>query len=141
MKIIKGNLWSIKADYKGIPTNGFVKKNGRAVMGRGVALQARETYKDLDLELGIKILKEGNVIHFLSHSLFSFPVKHNWWGKADIELIKNSVGELKDIAYSRSYRTFAIPLPGTGNGKLNPEQVWPLLKDLPNNVIIVELES
>ena len=39
MKEITGDLWTIKADARVIPTNGTVRRDGAAVMGRGVALQ------------------------------------------------------------------------------------------------------
>ena len=37
---IKGSLWSYRTcGYLVIPTNGLIKNNGFAVMGRGLALQ------------------------------------------------------------------------------------------------------
>jgi len=44
VKEVDGNLWEIEADWRVITTNGFVKKDGRAVMGRGVARQALQRY-------------------------------------------------------------------------------------------------
>ena len=137
MKVVSGDLWKIEVDYKGITTNGYVTKNGNAVMGRGVALQAKQMFPGIEVELGRSIILTGNHIHFLSKNLFSFPVKHNWWEKADLNLIKQSVQELKDTALIYTKYTFAIPLPGTGNGRLTPEEVWPLLTELPDNVIVV----
>ena len=37
---IHGNLWQLPATWRGITTNGFVRKNGTAVMGRGCAREA-----------------------------------------------------------------------------------------------------
>lgn len=38
---VVGNMWAIPADAYCITTNGFVKKNGEAVMGAGCAKEAR----------------------------------------------------------------------------------------------------
>lgn len=57
MKEIKGNIW----DYHDlgfticIPTNGYVKKNGCAVMGGGLALQANRRYPGFSKKLGALI--------------------------------------------------------------------------------------
>ena len=138
MKIHVGNLWTAEADFIGITTNGTITKAGNAVMGRGVALQAKQMFPGIEKELGTMLTNYGNVCHWLrSGSMFSFPVKHNWWEKADINLIALSVKTLVVRGESSPYKKFAIPLPGTGNGKLKPEQVWPLMKKLPNNVTVV----
>lgn len=46
MRDIKGNIWTLYDSdptcYICITTNGFVKSNGEAVMGRGTALQAMD---------------------------------------------------------------------------------------------------
>lgn len=65
------------------------------------------------------------------------PWKHGWREPADTALILQSVRELIHLATRRPELVFAIPLPGTGNGGLAPELVWPLLKGLPDNVTVV----
>ena len=157
MQTTVGNLWELKAYSKGIPTNGVVKKNGRAVMGRGVALQARERWSDLDYLLGQAIVALGNHVYPLGWfgeypdlvSLFSFPVKHHWARPADLKLIERSVGELVELtekckgvtAAGGSDIDFMMPLPGTGNGGLEPRMVWPLVEKLPDSVTIVVLDE
>jgi len=45
MEIIKGDIWNLhKVGWIIIPTNGFVKKNGENVMGRGLAKQVKDKY-------------------------------------------------------------------------------------------------
>lgn len=39
---VKGNLWTYPAEVRVITTNGFVKKNGEAVMGIGQMLMSWE---------------------------------------------------------------------------------------------------
>jgi O-acetyl-ADP-ribose deacetylase (regulator of RNase III) len=137
MKVLVGDIWKVKADYRGVPTNGCVTKAGNAVMGKGVALQAKQKFPGIERRLGAAIAAGGNRLHLLEPGLFSFPVKRNWRERADVDLIRQSVRELGELAERLPERTFAIPLPGTGNGGLEPDQVWPLLAGLPGNVAVV----
>lgn len=133
MKGIVGDAWKLKCDfnYLAITTNGFVKTNEHAVMGRGIAKQAKDKYPGVDHLLGKKIQALGNHVHLLAADLVSFPVKHNWWETADIELIKRSCTEL--MTFLGNNETILLPRPGCGNGKLKWEEVKkviaPLLDD------------
>ena len=67
-----GDLWLIDADAKCITTNGFIKKNGEAVMGAGVAKEAAIKYPELPEKLGYSIGVNGNrvvriTLHFQSN--------------------------------------------------------------------------
>ena len=44
MKEVTGNIWDYPADIVCITTNGSTTRNGSAVMGKGIALQAKERY-------------------------------------------------------------------------------------------------
>ena len=101
-----GNLWAVTADVRVITTNGTVKKGGNAVMGRGCAREAAERWPTLPVTLGYKLRHEGLLVHVLwdfsaSHGqtstqegLVSFPVKHEFWQVADLELIRTSAAQL-----------------------------------------------
>lgn len=131
----KGNLWTYPADYRIITTNGFVKNNGECVMGRGCALEAKNKYPTLARELGDLLQAHGNkVYYFHMYNLITFPVKYKWWEKADIELINNSIIQLKHILNDQIY---VMPRPGCGNGGLSYDLVRPLLVDLPDNVVVI----
>jgi hypothetical protein len=144
-EIYVDNIWN--AWNKGfcivIPTNGFVKKNGECVMGRGLALQAKERFPDLPKRLGHRIGEFGNVVFiFREYRLLTFPVKHKkWWEKADLKLIEKSAKELQEIF---KYNLCGIPTPvylpkvGCGNGKRNWTDVKPILeKYLDDRFIVV----
>jgi hypothetical protein len=86
--VVKKDLWSFvgQVDAVCVTTNGFVTKAGRAVMGRGVAAQARERYQDVDIVLASCLQEEGNVPSILFENvsrnvrdhrtaLVSFPTK------------------------------------------------------------------
>jgi hypothetical protein len=140
VKEAKGDLWTWPADWRVITTNGFVKKNGECVMGRGCAKEAALKNPKLPKILGDKIKANGNVFQWLDGNIFAFPVKHNWWEKADLELIKQSARELEGWADDEPNETFLLPRPGCGNGQLKWEDVKPLLKNLPDNVTVITHE-
>ena len=89
MKIKIGNIWDYReTGYIVIPTNGIIKTNGENVMGRGLALQAKNKYPDFPRALGNFLKKKGNTVGFFTPNLITFPVKHKWYEKADLELIE-----------------------------------------------------
>lgn len=138
-----GNLWEYEADARVITTNGFVKNNGEAVMGRGCALEAAKKYPSLSKDLGVRIKHSGNRVFGFKYDkdiIFTFPVKHNWYEKADIDLIARSALQLIDEIvhspvnvnhfdmYIKSH--IVIPRPGCGNGGLEWYQVQPMLEEI-----------
>lgn len=148
----RGNMWDISGDVHVVTTNGFVKKNGAAVMGRGCAAQAKKRYPGLDMELGLKIKERGNIVHKLSHNLVSFPVKPvifrvteknvvrhmrskfmvgdvapGWASVAVPKIIEKSAIELKELADANGWERVIMPRPGCGAGELGWEEVKQIL--------------
>lgn len=126
---VRGNLWEYPADVRVITTNGTVKKNGECVMGRGCAAEAKARYPDLPLVLGQAITGLGNEAFWIPVKdgvIVTFPVKHNWYEKADIKLIETSA---KKVSVMRALegRTIVMPRPGCGNGGLRWDDVRPVL--------------
>ncbi|VVB51706.1 Uncharacterised protein [uncultured archaeon] len=143
MKEIVGNLWR----YYGRPnivicitTNCFVKRDGSAVMGRGGAAEARSYVPGIAKMLGDHIRTNGELAGFLTPQVIAFPVKHVWYEKADLELIRSSAHWLGQIAAKRSQSNlFILPRPGCGNGHLSYSDVRPILVDLlPDNVYVID---
>ena len=141
MKEIKGNMFSptyLKfSDAICLTTNGFVKKDGSAVMGAGNAKQARDIYKRIDYDLGQSIRDYGNnvnIIREIYHNdkiipVMSFPVKYNWWEKGNLELLERSTLQLVDLSNSKTWKKIILPRPGCYNGKLSwLSEVKPILK-------------
>ena len=145
MKEIKGNIWDYydKGHWIVITTNGNVKTNGEAVMGKGIALQAKQKFPDLPHMLGQQILSLGNILHHWGQEgLIFFPTKHNWWEKADIKLIEESTSQLKEF-FDNIITDYPTPVylvrPGCNNGKLEWKDVKPILeKYLDDRFIVVE---
>lgn len=157
---VKGDMWSVfdKTDWFLITTNYTVKKNREAVMGAGIAKQARDRFPPIAMALGEKIeraedlhleLPKVATIGFYGHSptrVGYFMVKHHWAEAASLDLIESSVYALEDILESVKAYNYPYPLrvdlnfPGVGNGKLSREEVLPLLESLPSYVHIWEYE-
>ena len=146
---IKGNLFNESCDAFCITTNGFVKKDGSCVMGRGCAKQAADYWPQLPKVVGQNISNYGNLVLaalFLpdGRHLLSFPVKPisvifngdncvkhmmnkfkiydtvpGWAALADIEIIRESAIRLVTITNSYKWSKVVIPRPGCGAGELS----------------------
>src|SRR5262245_10865559 len=131
----------------GITTNGTVRQDGACVMGRGCAAEAAKRFPGLAKTLGAFIRVYGNVPWWgkggigIGGDLFSFPVKHNWYEKADLGLIKKSALRLAFWAANNPREILILPRPGCGNGKLTWDQVKPVIEFLPNNVWVISKSS
>ena len=134
---VRGNLWDYPADVRVITTNGTVKKNGECVMGRGCALEAKIKWPNLAEDLGGSISEYGNRPHVfhpeIGVSIVSFPVKHNWYEKADPILIRDSAYLLNCMTFLDGFKVVVLPRPGCGNGGLKwdvvRKAIAPLLDD------------
>jgi hypothetical protein len=141
----KGDLWDLQKQNPGswicITTNGFIKKTGQCVMGRGCAKEAALKYPILPFLLGSHVLMYGNVpSYFHEFKIISFPVKHVRWDPADLELIKGSAVWLLGASLLQPDTLYFLPRPGCGNGQRDWEkEVKPLLLSLemPDNVVVV----
>ena len=78
-----------------VTTNGIVKKDGRAVMGAGVAKAFRDRFENIDLRLAEHIRKNGNVTGIIcsvdGYYIISFPTKNDWVNDSDIALMEISL--------------------------------------------------
>ena len=141
-----GNIWNFHLQDKwiAITTNGTVKSDGSCVMGRGVAKQAKDRYPQLPFIIGGLIGWNGDHVHAIpTHKIITFPVKHNWYEKADINLIEQSAKELKEMTFLLPNNIhFYLVRPGCGNGQLNWEDVKPIIeKYLDDRFIVVEINT
>ena len=141
---VKGNLWDYESDAVVITTNGYVKGNGEAVMGAGCAAEAKNKFPSLPSHLGRHLREQGNTLCIFwgmirgyngedgtewEQDLITFPVKHNWWEKADLDLIEKSSFKLRDWANEcPHWKKILMPRPGCGNGGLDWGNVKPILE-------------
>ncbi len=127
LSITGHDLWDLSADLRVLTTNGFVKRNGDAVMGRGIALEATRRYPGIASVLGNRLRTAGNHVHLLSPGIASMPVKHLWWDPADPRLIVRSAHELVALVNEHGFTQVVMPRPGCGNGRLDWRDVEPLI--------------
>ena len=133
------DLWEIGI-VKVITTNGVVTKDMKAVMGRGCALEAKLKFPGIDETLGRMIHNFGNIPHVINLNpiVVSFPTKHHWKDKSDIDLIQLSGYHLRALADEFNWNFVAMPQPGCGNGKLKWEDVKPVLGMLDSRFYICQ---
>lgn len=156
MREIKGDILSIK-EVNGKPvvgvcftSNAIVTREGKAVMGAGVAKYFKDNFNGLDVALGkIKSRTMNNVVTDLGywdrgedkHRIIAFPTKNHWKNDSIPALIKMSCLRLKNLIDSDvrlQKGVILLPRPGCDNGGLDWEEIKDdVIKRLPNNVVII----
>jgi len=134
---ITGNMFTLRKfidlDALCITTNEIIKRDGKAVMGAGVAKQAKNIFYNIDKILADLIKKNGHITQVIkfepdSYYLVSFPTKYHWKDRSDISLIEKSTKQLLDLTNEYEWKKVILPRPGCSNGGLNYiSQVKPLL--------------
>lgn len=159
MKESKGNIFKVACDAVCVTTNGFVKSNGLAVMGRGCAATVAKNFPKVPGKLAQHIGKNGNCVGVIYHNngiqLVSYPVKPvstvfdgnnvvrhmtnkfrigdrvpGWAAVAEMGIIERSARELVALTDEMGWKEVILPRPGCGAGELSWEQVRPVLADL-----------
>lgn len=146
MRETKGDIWEFHPAHPiVITTNGTVNSRGLAVMGRGVARQAAEKYPLIRGVLANRLVYGGNRVHLLTDEdgiIFSFPVKHKWWERADLDLIAKSASQLVIWADEAGLDIVYLPRPGCDNGRRTWEEVKPIIEPiLDDRFVVVEYEK
>lgn len=131
-----------------VTTNGMVKRDGLAVMGRGSAEFARDTF-GVDRLLGEYLNKYGSRVFNLGlHEykgitirLISFPTKHHWRNKSDLKLIRTSSEQLVALANKLQLQKLYVPIPGCGKGQLRWDDVKKQLNGLDERFVVYSLTA
>ena len=142
---IAGDIWAFhnQGYWVAVTTNGSLKKDGTAVMGKGTALQAVQRWPDLPRMLGRRLTAGGNhTILWPSMGLITYPTKYRWWEGSSLDLIKHSAEEMVMLVEARRL-VQEVPMPiymprlGCGYGGLLWSQVQPAIADiLPDWVVV-----
>ena len=115
-----------------ITTNGYVKNNGEAVMGRGTAAVAKSLSPRLPSILGDLLISYGNKPYLLPGGFVTLPVKHHWQEHADPDLIRDSLTMFCNLyavyGWQFNGRQVYVPWPGIGNGQLAKTVVAPIVE-------------
>ncbi len=148
----KGDMWDRlgKVDLFCITTNGTIKKDGRLVMGAGIAKEARDRLPGIDRNLAEAIQRDPTFPHTFwptenntMQRILPFQVKNHFREMADINLIEHScyllLREILNRLTLYGYTiTVALNFPGIGYGGLERNKVLPIISILPDNVEIWE---
>lgn len=125
MRIAQGNLWTFPAQYRCIPTNGSLDREGRLVMGAGLALDAKRRFPHLPDKLGPWIERYGNRPFLLkAEGLITFPTKQDWRDMSNLALIRESAQKVVAMADKHGIESVVLPQVGCGCGLLD----WPLVE-------------
>ena len=138
MKEITGDIWDWYAagSWIVVTTNGFIKRDGACPMGRGISRQAKNRFPRLPCELGAKIKARGNVVFlFPRYRIYTLPTKHDWWKRADLDLIVSGCRQLAEIVATD--QVAYLVRPGCGNGGLAWDIVQPAIALVLDNRFVV----
>jgi len=140
-----GDLWEYHANgwWVVIPTNKQIRRNGSAVMGAGLALEAAKRFPGIEYEYGWR-LKQDNYCYLPAQEkrLILLPTKEHWKNPSSLTLIESGCLELrKRLLWVKercwvespggrvtgSFKGIALPRLGCGLGGLRWEAVCPIM--------------
>ena len=104
-------------------------------MDSGVALEATQRFRDIQLDLGRLLASRGNHVHVLRPGLLSFPVKQYAWSPLNIPTIQRSAQELTAIVGTAKT---LLPRPIRADSDPPWEEIAAALASLPDNVIVIQ---
>jgi hypothetical protein len=147
MRFEYGNIWSTilyqKTHLLLITTNATITTQGKLVMGRGLAAEAKRLIPGVDEEAARVIagrITYGFVKLPRYPKLGLFQVKYHYAQRASLDLIQLSTNMLKEYALQHPER-IDLNYPGIGNGGLNKRDVYPIISQLPDNVHIWQYDK
>ncbi|SKA18882.1 hypothetical protein SAMN02745119_03045 [Trichlorobacter thiogenes] len=132
------DIWSYQGQaIIAITTNGSLTRDGRAIMGKGVAKQAAERFPELRSQLGRLLQVRGNHVHEILLGLVSFPVEETPFSLPELSLIRRSAEELRQLADQCGWNAVVVPRPGCGGGGMRWQEVKPMLEEFFDDRFIV----
>lgn len=133
MQEIIGNLWDLhdQGFCIGVPTNGDCRRDGRAVMGAGVALAAANRFPNLPILLGVKLRASGNhAFYWNEFQLTTLPTKEAWKQPSTLGLVERTAREAVHLADHNGLTAIYCPQLGCGLGGLAWKDVASFLAGL-----------
>lgn len=110
-----------------VTTNLGIRRDGTAVMGKGIALQAARRFPDLPRRYAAALREGFPVTHFAAERIVTFPTKDDFRHNSDIDLMILSCRELVSVVWRDEIAYIAMPPAGCGNGGLDFAEVCPFL--------------
>lgn len=138
MREMQVDIWSYQGQAViAITTNGSLTRDGRAIMGKGVAKQAAERFPELRHQLGRLLQVRGNHVHEIMPGLVSFPVEETPYSLPELRLIRRSAEELRLLTDQCGWTQVLVPRPGCGGGGMRWQEVQPVLEEFFDDRFIV----
>lgn len=147
MIVKTGNMWSVykESELFLITTNSFIKKDGRLTMGAGIAKQAKDRFKAVNLDMAFGMAIEDNCGHLGKYGLIvsdfwpisklgMFQTKQHWKTPSDLSLIAYSTEKLINFCEKNKFPRVDLNYPGIGYGGLKESSVFQIIRDLPDCV-------
>lgn len=137
---IKGDFYEAKykVDLWCATTNSDKDRNGDLIMGKGTASVMKLHAPWIARAFGSMITTPlyGLLVYRVNNQTAygAFQTKYSWRQNSTIELIRFSTLKLFEWLLAHPKATVALPLPGCKNGGLTPDEVWPIIELLPDNV-------
>lgn len=126
---VSGDIWKYAATaIIAITSNGSLTRDGRAIVGRGVAKQASLRFPGLAEKMGVLLKEQGNHVLDIGDGLVTFPVEETAWSLPDLRIIARSAEELRLLADRANWQQIVVPRPGCGGGGLAWRDVKPLVE-------------
>lgn len=140
MQEITGDLWDLHTQgfCIGVPTNGDYRRDGRAVMGAGVALAAAQLFPNLPILLGAKLRATGNHAYYWPEfRLVTLPTKEAWTRPSTLRRIEQTAREAVHLTDHHGLTAIYCPRLGCGLGGLAWKDVAAVLAGLWDNRFII----
>lgn len=147
MRIVRGNMWDVWGQENSlfcITTNATVSRDGTLVMGAGIAKILSEKAPGISRAAGRLIEEDDNlhygllVIEYGIQLVGLFQTKVEFWKKSRLSLIQNSIKKLVEWCREHQWCVVNLNFPGIGCGGLSEGEVKPLLRELPDQVVVWE---
>lgn len=142
-----GNIWELAiSKVICITTNGVLSGGGlNLVMGKGIALEAKERFPGIDGMAGHLIRQYGNRVHHLgkrdTYEIVTFPTKNHWKDPSNLDLIGRSADQLSALAGVKGWKEVYLPHVGCQNGGLVWEDVYAVLSQILDDRFIAVARS
>ena len=117
--------------------NQTVKRDGTLVMGAGNAKAVRDTFIGIDRVFGRHLGdKRLHIVCYKGTNIGALATKQNFKDPSNYEFVVESLRELYRSAMKKTHMTYHVPYPAIGFGGLTRKQLDPIMKHLPDNVLV-----
>jgi hypothetical protein len=143
LQVEAGDLWTGPEDaWRVVPTNLVTRRDGTAVMGAGVALQAAGRFPELPARYGRFLeARTPGLFRDDEFRIVCLPTKMHWREGANPAIVSKGLLALRTFALVRRGQEVRLPMIGAGLGRLPAKDVRDLIQralgSLPNVTLVL----